>query len=362
MGAARKTKRLVEGRKADSIYQTGRSPGFLQESAAPEPVDSFLTYTEYDAAGFRKRKNIGLDNLNHLLDPSFVSWLDVQTTGSLPILKQLGQTLGIHPLVLEDIQDLNLRPKMEDMDHYIFVSLQLFKKNDGAYISKQISLIMGERYAVTIQEEGEDAFAFLRQRLEQESVRIHKMGADYLAYLLIDAVVDSYFPVVEAFSDESEELFDLLVNSFDEALLNRIHHLRQSLAVVRKELAPLNDIALRLRKADSDLISARAAPFFADIADHTLQNLDNLSYYRESAADLMNLYHSVSNTRMNLVMKTLTVVSTVFIPLTFIVGVYGMNFSWMPELEQPWGYPAVMAFMGLLSIAILRFLKKKKWV
>lgn len=352
-------------------HNVGKAPGALLNHLTPVARKARLIYTEYAKDGFKHLVELEpeqeLDSfLDSMLMPGTVSWLDVQSTHDGALLTKLGTCFGIHPLVLESIQDPTLRTKVDEYDNFLFVAIYAFREsleeNITVFSSSKISFIIGKTYIITLQDSSLDAFASVRLRLAKPDTKMHRFGADFLAYSLIDSIVDHYFPVLEALGNEVDTLSERLIQDADDALLEPLHILNQNISFFRKEMSPLNDVAQRLRKAESLFIHDDIAPYFDNVADHTLKTLEMLNYHRDGVANLFNLYHSFANQRMNHVMKTLTIISTIFIPLTFIAGVYGMNFTNMPELSWRYGYAIALLVMLLISVLILIVMKKKRWL
>jgi magnesium transporter len=353
-------------------HNMGKAPGALLNHLTPVTRKAQLLYTEYTVSGLKSFVEI---SPTQKLEPFFqkmvqqgsVSWLDVQSTHDGALLAKLGTQFAIHPLVLESIQDPSLRTKVEEYDNFLFIAIYAFREqieegNVSIFSSSKISFIIGKTFVITLQDSSLDAFTSVRLRLAKPDTKIHRFGADFLAYSLIDSIVDHYFPVLEALGNEVDTLSERLIQDSDEKLLEPLHMLNQNISFFRKEMSPLNDVALRLRKADSLFINDDVAPYFGNVADHTLKTLEMLNYHRDGVANLFNLYHSFANQRMNHVMKTLTIISTIFIPLTFIAGVYGMNFQHMPELSWRYGYAFTLLFMFSISVFILYVMKSKRWI
>jgi magnesium transporter len=280
------------------------------------------------------------------------------------ILEQLGECMGVHPLVLEDILNTDQRPKLEDFDDYLFIVLKMSHYDDqnGEMEVEQISLILGPNYVVSFQERPGDVFDPIRERITNGRGRIRKLGADYLAYALIDAIVDHYFVVLEQIGEKIEFLEEELITDPTPETLQTIHNLKREMIFLRKSVWPLREVVGGLERRESPLIGESIAVYLRDVYDHTIQVIDTLETFRDMISGMLDIYLSSVSNRMNEVMKVLTIIATIFIPLTLIAGIYGMNFKHMPELEQPWGYPVVWGVMLATAIVMLIYFRRKKWL
>jgi magnesium transporter len=312
------------------------------------------------------------------LSPGAVTWINIDGLGDASVFAQLGERLGLHPLALEDVLNVGQRPKVERFDKYMFVilrTMRLERRPDalpGAPIdprsaevhSEQISLFFGTDWVVTIQERADgDSFDMVREAIRQGRGRVRDAGADYLAYLLIDAVVDAYFPVLDALAERMQALEEeaLAPTVRAEETLLGLARLRHDLIAVRRAVWPMREEAAALQREDSALVAAETRVFLRDVYDHAVQALEVVESLRETAVSVMEMFLSTQNQRLNEVMKVLTVISTVFIPLTFIASIYGMNFKHMPELDKPWAYPAVLGVMLLAALGMVGYFKKRGW-
>lgn len=305
------------------------------------------------------------------LDTESVSWVDVRGLGSEDILLRLGRVFNLHPLLLEDVVNVPQRPKMEEYGELIVMITRMvvLKESGRGFYSEQVSLILSKHYLLTVQEEAQhDCFGMVRDRIRTAKGAICKRKADYLAYALLDAIVDGFFPILEVYGEEIEELEDEVVESPTRQTLEKIHYVKRELLTLRRSIWPLRDaINSLIRDSSNDLISEEVKIYLRDCYDHTVQVLDMVETYRELAASLMDVYLSSVSNRMNEIMKVLTVISTIFIPLTFIAGIYGMNFNPeksplnMPELDWYWGYPLCWAVMLAIAGGLVYFFKRKGW-
>ena len=309
------------------------------------------------------------------LESESVSWLDVQGLGSEDILNRIGQVFHLHPLLLEDIVNVPQRPKVEEYDgHLVMIARMVMLKDhrqdpmEESFISEQVSFVLGKSYLLTVQEEPEhDSFGPVRDRIHSNKGEIRQQGADYLAYVLLDAIIDGFFPVLEAYGERIEDLEDEVVVNPTPHTLEKIYKIKRELFTLRRAIWPQRNAINTLIRDGSPLISHEVRIYLRHCYDHTIQVLDIVETYRELAGGLMQVYLSSISNRMNEVMKLLTVVSSIFIPLTFIAGVYGMNFNPersplnMPELNSYWGYPTVLGVMMAIALLMIFLFWRRGW-
>lgn len=294
-----------------------------------------------------------------------VTWINVTGLHQVEVLEELNTCFGLHPLVLEDILNTDQRPKVEEYEGYLFIVLKsLFIPGDrpAEVGSQQISLILGEHFVLTFHEHDNPLLQPIRERLLNNKGRIRKRGADYLVHALLDAVVDHYFVVLESLGEQIEVLEEELVNRPRPATLEAIHRLKREMIFIRKALWPLREVIGALTRGEFPLIRESSVVYLRDVYDHIIQVIDNIETYRDILSGMTDIYLSSLSNRMNEVMKVLTVIATLFIPLTFIAGVYGMNFKFMPELDWTWGYPAVLLVMAAVAVFMLVYFRRKKWL
>jgi magnesium transporter len=298
-----------------------------------------------------------------------VTWINIDGLHQVDVLEKLGNCYGIHPLVLEDILT-DQRPKIEDYDNYIFIVLKMLyydeKGDDEMGDSKidmdQVSMILGPNFIISFKEKEVDVFNPLRERLRTAKGRIRKQGADYLAYSMIDAIVDHYFVIMEKLGDRFEDLEDAVVSNPEPGILPTIYNLKRDMLFLRKSVWPLREAISRMQRTDSPLITEPTKIYLRDVYDHTIQVIENIETFRDMSASLLETYLSSLSNKLNEVIKLLTIISTIFIPLTFLAGLYGMNFRFMPELESQWGYPAVLILMLLVVVTMMAYFRKKEWL
>jgi magnesium transporter len=323
-----------------------------------------LSVINYDGVNFQEKEVNNVEEAMLYRKKSSVMWLNIDGVHQPEIIEQVGKSIGVHPLVLEDIANTGQRPKVEDFEDYIFVVLRMlmFDEKENQTKTEQISMVLGPDFVVAFQERQGDVFDIIRERLRNNKGRIRKMGADYLAYSLIDAIVDNYFMVLEKLGEAIEEIEDKLVTEPKSETLQAIHDLKREIVFLRKSVWPLREVISRLERSESSLISKTTLVYLRDVYDHTIQVMDSVDTFRDTLSGMLDIYLSSVSNRMNEIMKVLTVIATIFIPLTFLAGIYGMNFKAMPELDQPWGYPAVLILMLTIAVVMLIYFRKRKWL
>ena len=296
--------------------------------------------------------------------PGMNLWVNVDGLDRIEVIEKLGSYFKIHPLTLEDVLNTGQRPKMEDYDSYIYTVLKmiLLDKEREEIILDQVSIIIGPNYILSFQEREGDVFDLLRERLKNPASRLRKNGVDHLAYSLIDAIVDNYFLILEYVGEEIEDLEEELIVDPKPETLKAIQKYKREMIILRKSVWPLRELISNLQRAESGLIKETTQIYLRDIYDHTIQVIDSIETFRDILSSMVDVYLSSISNRMNDIMKVLTIIATIFIPLTFIAGVYGMNFDYMPELRWHWGYPAIMLFMALMGIIMFLYFKKRRWV
>ena len=340
-----------------SIPQTARSPE--------------ITLIDYNRDKHEYLKHLTPSECAEHLDTDCVSWVDVAGLGDKSTLEKLGQVFKLDPLILEDVVNVPQRPKLEDREEQLVIITQManLKPQAAGFWLEQVSLILGNNYVLTIQEEPErDCFEPIRDRLKRSRGIIRSQGADYLAYALWDAIIDGYFPVLEVYGEQLELLETETIRQPSDLILSQIYQIRRELLALRRGIWSQRDALNTLIREGHPLIGDRVRPYLKDCYDHTVQIIDTIETYRELTSGLMDIYLSAVNNRMNEVMKTLAVVSTIFIPLTFIAGIYGMNFNpsasrWnMPELNWYWGYPFCLGMMVAIAFVSIVYFWRRGWL
>jgi len=355
---------MTEQIKKRSV-KAGLPPGSLVHIGTQRVGESRIHILDYDEQSVREKNRAALNECSTYRDTDSVTWIDIEGLQDVKLLGSLGECYGLHPLILEDILNTDQRPKSDDMESYIYIVLKMldFDPQSMEIISEQVSIVFGGNFVISIQEGREgDLFEPLRERIRNGKGRIRKMGPDYLAYSLLDVIIDHYFIILEKFAERIEALEEDLVSDPKPDTLHQIHRLKREMISLRKSAWPLREVIYALEKSDSGLIQPATKIFLRDIYDHAVHIIDSIETYREMLSSMLDIYLSSVSNRMNQVMKILTIFSTIFMPLTFLAGVYGMNFKFMPEIGWRWGYPLVLLIMFIVVGLMLYLFKKKKWL
>ncbi|MGA1843987.1 MAG: magnesium/cobalt transporter CorA [bacterium] len=344
--------------------KAGLVPGTLIYTNDRKMEEAKITIIDYDEGNIRERQVQQVEECLPFKESPTVTWINVDGLHDIEIIEKLGTYFDLHPLILEDILNTNQRPKFEDFEHFIYVVLKMlsYDTEKQEIIAEQVSIVIGENFVLSFQEREGDVFNPVRERIRNAKGRIRKMGADYLAYALLDAVVDNYFVILEALGEEVEELEEVLVVNPTPQILHAIHHLKRETIFLRKAVWPLREVIDSLGRRESPLIGKGTTLFLRDVYDHTIQIIDTAETFRDLIAGMLDIYLSSISNRMNNVMKVLTIIATIFIPLTFIAGIYGMNFKYMPELDWRWSYPLVWVVMVLVAVYMVMYFKDKGWL
>jgi magnesium transporter len=344
--------------------KAGMPPGSLVHIGHTPAEAVSIDVIGYDQEAFEEQRFQSVDDcLQHLERPG-ITWVNVEGVHDVEIIRLLGGRFALHPLVLEDIVNTVQRPKIEDHDGYLFIVLRMLRPTGGGdFTSEQLSIILGPSYLFTFQEgiQG-DVFDAVRERIRNGKGKIRAMGADYLAYALIDAIVDSYFSVLEDLGERIVEIEEDLTKTPDATALHEINDIKKEIIFLRKAVWPLREAVSFLERGESPLLSPSSRIYFRDIYDHTVQVIDTVETYRDLLSGMLDLYLSSISNRTNEVMKFLTVIGTIFMPLTFLVGVYGMNFKYLPELEWRSGYFMLWGLMIALTFAMIIYFRRKRWL
>jgi len=341
----------------------GLPPGDLTTSDAAPREPAAISVIDYGKDTFEKHDQLTADQCVSLRDSATVTWINVDGVRDVDVVQRLGDIFGLHPLTLEDIVNTHQRPKLEDFEDYIYIVLKMprYDSERRDFIDEQVSFILRPGCVLSFQERHGDVFDPIRERIRGGRGRIRKAGADYLMYALVDAVVDGYFVLLESVGEQVETIEEELAREPSQAVMRRIHNLKRETILVRRAIWPLREVISSLSKNDSNLIEDATMIYLRDVYDHTIQVIDTIESLRDILSGLLDLYLSSVSNRMNEVMKVLTVIATMFIPLTFVAGIYGMNFQNMPELSWRWGYPAVWGIMVVMLVGMLAFFKRKRW-
>ncbi len=342
----------------------GAPPGTLVHIGRKKAEKIRIQIIGYDQTNFREKEAKTIEECFPFRDEPSVTWINVDGLHEVEVLEKLGLAYGLHHLVLEDILNTDQRPKMDDLDDYIYLVLKMlsFNHESDELQVEQVSLILGRNFVISFQEREGDVFDPIRERLRSNKGRIRKMGADYLAYSLMDIIVDNYFVALEKIGERIEAVEEELIVNPPTETLQTLHTLKREMIFLRRSVWPLRDAISGLERGGSTLIDESTLIYLRDLYDHTVHVIDTVETYREMLAGLHDIYLSSISNRMNEVMKVLTIIATIFIPLGFIAGVYGMNFKYIPELNLQWGYFYALFGMLLISVLMLLYFRKKKWL
>lgn len=345
--------------------KVGLPPGSVIHIGEPKTGDVAMTVMDYDEKHFQEKVVQDPDACIPFKDKPSITWINIDGVHQIEILERLGRGYGLHPLVLEDIANTDQRPKMDDLGDYIYIVVKMLylKEKDTSVVTEQISLVIGTGFVLSFQEgiEG-DVFNPIRERIRSDKGHIRKMGPDYLAYSLLDAIVDAYFVVLEKIGEKLEVLEAELVSRPTPQTLQSLQGLKKELIFLRKSVWPLREVISSLERANSPLIKDSTLVYLRDVYDHSFQVIDTLETFRDMLSGMLDIYLSSLSNRMNAVMKVLTIIATIFMPLTFLAGIYGMNFKHMPELEWRWGYFIALSAMAVIGLSMLLFFRLKKWL
>ncbi len=344
--------------------KAGLPPGSFVRIGEKRSERTNINIIDYDAESFEERQIDDPQELIHYKDRDTVSWINVEGLDDTHTIENICNGFKLHPLVIEDILNTNQRSKIEDFGNYIYIVIKMIYFEDGntTVSSEQLSIILGNNYVLSFQEIEKDVFDAIRDRLRHSKGKLRRMGPDYLAYTLMDAIIDSYFLILETFGENIEDIEDELINSPSRKTLEKINALKKEMIMLRRSIWPLREVISNLERRESPLIHQQTAIFLRDLYDHTIQIMETIETYREMLAGMVDLYLSSVSNSMNEVMKVLTIIATIFIPLTFLAGIYGMNFENMPELHWRMGYPMVWALMILIFFSMVYYFKKKEWL
>jgi len=343
--------------------KTGLPPGSLIHIGDKKSETVQISLLSYTEDGFQD-KPVDINKMSSLIpSKSGIHWISVEGIHDVDVIKNLGDTFGLHPLVLEDILNTDHRPKIENYDKYTYIvaKLLLYDEKQKEFTTEQESFILGENYVISFSERKTEIYNTVQERIRQGAGHTRKMGADYLLYSLLDVIVDNYFNVLEKLSDEIELAEDELISNPSPETLKVIHKFKKQMLYMHKAVWPLREVIGVLERNEITLVKESTSLYIRDLYDHLIQIMETVETLRDILSSMLDMYLSSISNRMNEVMKILTIISTVFIPLTFIVGLYGMNFKYMPELNWPFMYPVVWIIMISISVLMLSFFKKKKW-
>jgi magnesium transporter len=344
--------------------KAGTAPGTLMYVGEREAEPVPISVVEYDQQKIQEKDVDAIEAALGSVDTGLKTWINIDGIHDTHMIQAIGHHFDIHPLILEDIASPAQRPKAEDFEEYVYMVFKMlhYDPDQDEIRSEQISLILGEHYLVSFQETRGDVFDPVRERLRKGKGRIRKNGCGYLAYALIDAVVDNYFLILETIAEKIEALEVALTEDPDPESLHKIHAMKRELIFMRKQIWPMREMINSMVKGAFSQVDASTEIFFRDVYDHCIQVIDTIESYRDVLSGMLDLYLSTISNRMNEVMKVLTIIATIFIPLTFLAGIYGMNFDFMPELRWKGAYFVLWLIMIVIFIFMVIYFRKKKWL
>lgn len=344
-------------------HNVGAPPGTLFYNGDASQSDRIkITLIEYNETEYFEQEYYDLSDCISDVRPNMVKWINVDGLHKVEVIEKLGKIYNIHPLTLEDIVHVDQRPKFEDYDHYVLSVMKMISYDTEVH-AEQLAVVLLENTVISFQEaHGGDAFDVVRMRLRQAKGRVRKSGADYLAYALMDAVVDWYFNVIEKIGDRIEEVEEEIIGNQDNSNLMELYRLKREMIYLRKQVWPMRDMINNMARSETHLISESSDIYLRDLHDHVTRIIDTVETYRDLLSGIMDIYLSTNANRMNEVMKLLTIMSSIFIPITFLVGVYGMNFDNMPELHSQHGYFILWGLMIAVVVGLLVYFKRRKWL
>ncbi len=345
--------------------KAGLPPGTLVHTGEQTGEALRIAVVQYTADHFTEKDIASLEDLVSYKESATACWISVYGLSQVTALERIGQIFGMHPLVLEDIVNTDQRPKMEDYGDYLYIVLRILSFNEKRQeiAGEQISIILGEGYIISFHETAAgDSFAPLRERLRNGKGKSRKMGVDYVAYALMDAVVDNYFVLLERLGEHVDLIEEDLVINPQTRTMRAIHKLKREMIFLRRSVWPVREVISGLQRVDSKLVHASTLIYLRDVYDHTIHAIDTIETLRDMLSGMVDIYLSSITNRLNEVMKVLTIITTLFIPPSLIAGVYGMNFHNMPELGWQWGYPLALLMMAGLGIAMYVFFRYRKWL
>jgi magnesium transporter len=357
-------------RRPKSTKALNQVPGTVTYIGRKESVETRLEVIDYNKESFERYISTNPEDAFNFEDDDKNTWININGLNNTPEIEKLGKYYDLHPLILEDIVNTNQRPKVDEFQDYIFLVVKMLyypkdsaQKTNGTLVNEHISIVVGKDYVLTFQEADGDVFEGIRDRLANAKGRIRNHGTDYLLFSLLDAIIDQYFEVIDSIGDKIELLEDNLFQAQpSDDITFEIQELKRTILRIRRAVFPLREVLSRLEKLDSDLIEDKTGNYFRDLYDHIIQVSENIDIYREMTWGLMDMYMTTISNKMNEVMKVLTIIATIFIPLTFIAGIYGMNFENMPELEWEYGYFVLLGIMILIFMMMIYYFRRKRWI
>lgn len=344
--------------------KTGLPPGSLVYIGDKVPRGTRIRVIDYNEEKYEQKEIQDITNIRKYKNTDTVTWINFDGVHNPELIEAIGKEFDLHPLVMEDILNTDQRAKIDDYDDYLYFVARMFYNIRGIdeIQSEQLSIIIGKGFILSFQETEGDMFDILRDRLKQNKGRVRKLGSDYLGYCLLDLMVDNYFSIIEKIGEDLELIEDELTGEPSPNTLQKIHNIKQRMIFLRKSVWPLREAISKFHRIENNLIGDETKVYLRDIYDHTIQVIDAIESYRDTTSSMIDIYLSSISYKMNEIMKVLTIISTIFIPLTFIAGVYGTNFQFFPEITWRYGYLFMWSVMVVVALFMLYYFRKKKWI
>ncbi len=348
----------------NKVAAIGQAPGELIFIGEQKVEESTISLIDYDHEKLSEKTLHEIKEGLPYKETNTVTWLNINGLHDTDLIRQIGSGFDLHALVTEDIVNTGQRPKMEDYDDYLFFGIKMmhYDEEKQEIQSEQLSIILGKTFLLTFQERPGDVFEPVRNRIRKHKGRIRKVGIDYLAYALLDTIIDNYFIIIERLGEQIEDIEEQILRNPTQEVLARINNYKREMNYLRKQLRPVREFLLQLSRIDSELIQEETIPFLKDLLDLSNQTVDAIDSYREMLSDHLNIYNTSVSNRLNEIMKILTIFSAIFIPLTFIAGIYGTNFDYVPELHFRYSYFIMWGIFLIVSLILLRLFRRKRWL
>ena len=354
----------MSGSLQSASEKSGLPPGSLVHVGEVLEEETHITLLDYNRDAIEERQISSIEELLPYRARQSITWVIVEGLRNVALFEQLGQYFDIHPLVLEDILNTHQRPKFEDHESYLFFVLKgvLIEREEFSIDFQQVSIITSNKFVFTFKERLDDTLEPVKHRIRNSKGQPRSQGADYLTYMIIDTVVDEYFSIQDALDDHVDTTEEELLANPSSRTLATIQKLKRQVNNIRRSISPLREVLNALLRSDTELLQKKTLLYFRDVHDHVLRVYESIETYREMVSSLLDIYISSVSNKMNEVMKVLTIFASIFIPLTFLAGIYGMNFQYMPELKMKWAYPALWVVFIVIPVVLLAYFKKKKWL
>ncbi|HXH19111.1 MAG TPA: magnesium/cobalt transporter CorA [Chitinophagales bacterium] len=344
--------------------KVGLPPGSLVYIGPERTHKPKITLFNYTPERYIEKTVDSIEECLPFKDEKSVTWVNVDGVHYVELIEKIGSIFELHPLLLEDVVNTHQRPKMDEFDDHLFMVLRMltYDEEKKCIASEQVSIVLSKKFVISFQEDEGDLYDPIRARIRDNKSRIRDFGTDYLVYRIMDVTVDHYFVLMEKLGEKIEHLEEKVLHHPPQTILEEIQNLKKDLILMRRSVYPLREVLAALTRDDNKLILKKTQKFIRDVHDHTVQVIETLEMFRETVNGLKEAYHSHINIEMNKTIQTLTIITTVFIPLSFIASIYGMNFKYMPELESHYGYPAVIVVMACVAILMMIFFRRRKWL